>query len=255
MDGLTTVDLAPGGYAEAVPSHQDQAHQALARWAGFPVRREPRPIVFTSMSAAQLDQLAEDARFRAMFDGPAVAESELPAELIPAATAYCRDVHTGASGSLAPVIRGPGPFATDRGVRDLPAWMMYPANRRWPFIAVDPEFERQMTWRPHGLVPSGGEESSLAGDGRTLTYRFIGTPKVYAAYPHAEVYETDTAVFVQPMEVPLDGGDGVRLAYMERREVVVRLAAPLGNRVLISRGHGPGADTFGAPLTVLPSGS
>lgn len=39
--------------------------------------------------------------------------------------------------------------------------------------------------------------------------------------------------------------------YAEMREVVVRLAAPLGDRVLIWTGAGPG--TFGTPRTVLTS--
>ncbi|MEE3918664.1 hypothetical protein V2I01_09675 [Micromonospora sp. BRA006-A] len=90
----------------------------------------------------------------------------------------------------------------------------------------------------------------LAHDGRTLTFRFIGTPAQYADYPDAEVFETDTAVLVEPVEVARDG-NGYRLDYAEEREVVVRLAAPLGNRVLVGVGHGPGTTTFGLPITVL----
>jgi hypothetical protein len=40
---------------------------------------------------------------------------------------------------------------------------------------------------------------------------------------------------------------------MERREVVVRLAAALGNRVLIWLAHGAGYDTCGSPRTVITS--
>jgi hypothetical protein len=50
--------------------------------------------------------------------------------------------------------------------------MMYPDDRRWPFIVLDPEFSRQMTWRPENLSEwATTEESELAPDGRTLTYR------------------------------------------------------------------------------------
>ena len=45
------------------------------------------------------------------------------------------------------------------------------------------------------------------------------------------------------------------LTVAEKREVVVRLADALGNRVLISAGHGIGADTFGSPLTVMAAAS
>lgn len=233
----------------------EHIRQALARWEGFPVHREPRPIVLTKMGALELDRLKADTRWRALFDGPGVSESELPPEIVPAALAYCRNVQTGAPGPLARVIRANGPFATDRGLRELPAWMMYPARRRWPFIALDPDFGRRMTWSPPGLSAGGHQESVLADDGRTLTYRFTGTPRQYADYPHAEVFETDTAVLVSPVEDPLDGPGGLRLAYAEEREVVVRLATPLGNRVLICLAHGPGSSTFGSPVTVITSSS
>jgi len=231
----------------------EDVQQALAKWQGFPVRQEPRPIVLTSLGPIVLDRLAADPRWRAVFDGPAVPESELPPELVPAAIDYCRNVQTGAPRPLAPVVRGSGPFGTDRGLRELPAWMMYPDDRRWPFVALDPQFERERTWWPTGLVDSGSEDSVLADDGRTLTYRFMGTPAPYADYPRADVFETDTAVFVEPVEVPLDGPDSIRLAYAEEREVVVRLAAPLGNRVLVWAAHGAGYDTCGAPRTVISS--
>jgi hypothetical protein len=236
-----------------VPIHPEHARQALARWEEFPVHREPRPIVLTRMGVPRLDRLAADAQFRALFDGPGVAEPELPPAIAPAAIKYCSDVQTGAPRALARIIRANGPFCTDRGLRELPAWMMYPADRRWPFIALDPDFERLMTWSPPGLRVSGDEESALAYDGRTLTYRFTGTPRPYADFPDAVVFETDTAVLVDPVEVPLDEPDSVRLDYIEEREVVVRLAAPLGNRVLIGIANGVDSDTFGAPLTVITS--
>ncbi|MFJ5665782.1 hypothetical protein ACIQAR_08820 [Micromonospora chalcea] len=233
-----------------MPIDVERARQALALWDDFPVHREPRPIVLTEMGVAALDRLKADTEWRALFDGPGVSEADLPPEIAPDAIDYCRDVQSGAQRPLARIIRAHGPFATDRGVRELPAWMMYPDDRRWPFIAMDPDVKRRMTWRPSGLAAVHHEEAVLADDGRTLTYRFTGTPRQYADYPHAEVFETDTAVLVTPVEVDLDG-DGIRLDYAEEREVVVRLAAPLGNRVLIHTGHGPGTPTFGSPITVL----
>ena len=219
---------------------------ALEKWAGFPVDREPRPIVLTGQSPQEADRLAADPRWRAVFDGPAVPESELPPELLPAARHYCRDVRTGRRRPLARIVRADGPFATDRGLRELPAWMMFPADRRWPFIALDPEFERRMTWSPGETNPGEHEECLLGADGRTLTYRFMGTPRAYADYPRAEVHETRTAVCVDPVEVATDPPDGIRLAYAEVREVVVRLAAPLGPRLLVSA-------RTGAARTVVPA--
>ncbi|MBY8874526.1 hypothetical protein K7640_22110 [Micromonospora sp. PLK6-60] len=231
----------------------EHARQALARWEGFPVHREPRPVVLTAMGVTALERLRADTRWREVFDGPGVPHSALPPELVPAAIKYCSDVQTGAPRPLARLIRANGPFATDRGRRELPAWMMYPDDRRWPFIALDPDFEHRMTWRPPGLSACDHEEAVLAEDGRTLTYRFTGTPTPYADYPYAEVFETDQAVLVEPVEVPRDGPDSARLDYAEEREVVVRLAAPLGDRVLIGQAHDPGSATFGSPITVLTS--
>ena len=212
-------------------------------WEDFPVHREPRPIVLTSLSAPALDALRSDVRSRLLVDGQTVTESELPAELLSDAIEYCRDIHTGKQQPLARIVRGDGPFGTDRGLMQLPAWMMYPDNRRWPFVALDPEFSRRRTWTPPGLKPSSHAGAVLADDGRTLTFRFLGTPAAYADYPRADVYETETAVCVEPIEVDRYSGRGIRLTYVEDREVVVRLDALFGNRVLIE-GH------EGSPITV-----
>lgn len=207
-------------------------------------------MVLTDFGAPELDLIAADERWRAVFDGPAVPESELPPELLAAAVDYCHDVRTGEERPLARIVRGDGPFATDRGPRELPAWMMFPGNRRWPFVALDPEFEKRRVWLPVGLRHYHEEASTLAADGVTLTYRFVGTPAEYADHPRADVYETATAVAVEPVEVTHDGPDGIRLAYAETREVVVALSAPLGNRVLVWAPHGADSDTCGAPRVV-----
>jgi hypothetical protein len=232
---------------------RDSAQQALGLWRDFPVHREPRPIVLTAFTPAELDRLAREAPWRRPLQGSAVPESTLPAELRRSAIDYCHDVQTGAERPLAPIFRRDAPFATDRGRRELPAWVMYPDDRRWPWIELDPEFRREHAWWPEGLRLSLGETATLGSDGRTLTYRFIGTPSSYADYPETHVVESETAVLVHPVEVDLDGGTGVRLAYMEEREVVVRLDARLGNRVLTWGAGGPGSDTFGSPVTVLPA--
>lgn len=231
----------------------EDVREALAKWADFPVAREPRPVVLTSMSALELDRLKNDAAWRTVFGGPGVSEAELPSELRPELSHYYRDLGE-VPEPLPRIVRALGPFATDRGFQQLPAWMMYPDARRWPFIALDPEFRRRMTWRPESIGDDAAtEESVLSGDGRTLTYRFMGTPAVYAAYPHAEVFETDTAVLVDPVEVALDSPYGARFAYAEEREVVVRLDAPLGNRVLISLPRNVAPDRRGTPRRVIVS--
>lgn len=234
-----------------MPSERDIANAALARWDGFPVDREPRPIVLTELDATALDRLSADREWRMIFDGPAVPESALPPELVPPAIAYCRDVMTGEQRPLAPVIHADGPFGTDRGRQFLPAWMMYPDNRRWPFVELDPGFRRERTWCPPGLRLDSAEESALAADGQTLTYRFMGAPEAYADYHDARVYETAKAVCVIPVAVSFSEPGDVEPAYAERREVVVHLSAPLGNRVLVAAGRLPDSDMFASPQPVI----
>jgi hypothetical protein len=228
--------------------------QALARWADFPVDREPRPVVLTEFDMNELDAIAGDQRWRTLSSLPAVPESELPDELRDAAVGYCHDARTGERQPLARLVRGNGPFATDRGPRELPAWMMFPEYQRRPFVALDPEFGRRRTWWPDGLCMFQDRPSTLAADGRTLTYRFVGTPAGYADFPTAEVFETETAVVVRPVMVNRDRPNRIRADYLSTREVVVRLAAPLGNRVLVWKAHGANRDTCGTPRTVLVEG-
>lgn len=119
-----------------------------------------------------------------------------------------------------------------------------------------------MAWHPVGLKAVSGEISTIGGDGRTLTYRFGAHPSCVAADPSAVATEAATAVFVSPVEQWLAGPDAYWPSVVETHEVVVRLAAPLSNRVLVGHGHGHGqghrhglglgTDTLGTPLTVLP---
>ena len=219
--------------------------EALAMWDDFPVDRDPRPVVLTMPSAQWEDAAAALLRRFRIFDAPAVPERELPPGQLAAARRYCRDVQTGVPGRLGRIVRAAVPFATDRGDRRLPALVMLPDNRRWPFLVLDRDFERNRTWCPPGLPgPTEAPVSRLAGDDRTLTFRFFGQPEQVADFPNAVVTETATAVHVEPVRRYLrpDGYDAPMS--VEEREVVVRLAAPMGGRALINE--------YGSPLTVVP---
>ncbi|WP_229076053.1 hypothetical protein [Actinoplanes sp. DH11] len=227
--------------------------EALDRWADFPVHREPRPIVLSAISTD--DWLRANPGWRADLTGPGVvlpAEDDLPPSLLAAALAYCEGLRLPPGRRLGPLIRGDGPFGTDRGVQLLPAWMMVPDGRRSPFIAMDPHFEHNHTWWPPGLRTTSSQPASLAADGRTLTFRFAAHPGV--DYPGAKVHETATAVLIEPVGIRQRDAS---LDYIYDREMLLRLNAPLGNRVLIStgHGHGHGHDTCGAPTMVIASGT
>jgi hypothetical protein len=231
---------------------QEHVRLALAARDDFPVDRDPRPIVFTAAIPTWHDRAAAELRASRVFEAPAVAQSALTPEQLRAACDCCRDVNTLEPGPLGRIVRARMPFTTDRGERRLPAWIMLPDNRRRPFVALEPDFERAMTWHPAGLrQPIGAEVSTLAEDGRTLTFRFMAQPPAVADYPDAVVTETETAVHVAPIERWVLPADHEYPSVAVEREVVVRLGAGLGNRVLINLGHGVGSDTFGSPLTVI----
>lgn len=241
------------GWAMQNAESEDAAAQrALDRWTEFPVHREPRPIVLVQLSGELLDSLRRSPRLHRQFHQRAVAEAELPDELRQDALTYCHDVQTGDLRPLAEIHRGEGLFGTDRGPRWLPAWLMYPPDRRWPFMGLDPSFAREHTWRPRGDMLSYYHlASEVTADGLTLTYRFEGQPTFYADYPTAKVYESDTAVVVWPVAVETVDPATPRLGIAHNREVVVTLQRPLGNRVLVTPEPWDSPEWVGVPRAVI----
>jgi len=116
----------------------ERVRAAPAKWADYPVDRERRPIVLTGYTPQTADRLAADPRRRSVFDGPAVPESDLPAELLPVARWYCRDVHTGGAAAAGP--HRPGGRSVRRrsrapgtsGVDDIPGQSATAVHRHGP---------------------------------------------------------------------------------------------------------------------------
>ena len=241
-----------GHTLEGMALDPDHVRPALARWDDFPVDDDPRRVVLTAPTPQWLDFMSARLRRSRTFDAPAVPESELTPEQLARALSYCEDVRSGEARPLGKIVRAAARFTTDRGDQKLPALVMFPADRRWPLAMVDTAFEQHMTWCPPGLQPTSGLVSWLAEDDQTLTFRFQGQLAYVADYPAAVVSETRTAVLIDPIEELLLGPDQCYPASSADREVVARLAAPLGNRVLIGKGNGVGTSNFGSPLTVVP---
>lgn len=234
----------------------DAIRRVTAKWDDFPVTREPRPIVLTQLTPTAWQQELERTPWQAYFDDPAAVFEQAPPAWFPGTL---REFFGGRRivppETWGPMVRGPAPFATDRGVRRLPAWWLRHPDTGGAWFGPDAQFLRTQTWRPPGLDQDAGspEESRLAPDGRTLTYRFLGHPDLYADYPHADVFETETIVAVQPVRVSVGKPGGLQLPFMQEREVTVQLAASLGNRVLVNVDLGGGSeDAFNAlPRTVI----
>ncbi|GHJ43536.1 hypothetical protein Cs7R123_08780 [Catellatospora sp. TT07R-123] len=239
----------------------------LAAWADFPVDRKPRPIVLIG-EAVKVDGFTTgDAKLAflkgslsleaALPPGPATVRVrlhdgvfELPA--IGARAAYDRIAAVGRPDSapdaspapmrITKVELGTAQFHTDRGPLTLPAWLFTGPEMMGPLAVPAPG--PAAFWRPDEPGYSGIGNGSIAADGVTLT---VQLPQPQAACPgqpvlryQAEAVESGTAVTVGlrvvetlPPATPAAGGECGSDLVLRSAPYTVRLAGPLGARVLV----------------------
>ena len=200
----------------SMPWHQgwnpvpDAAWMALLadRWATFPARAQPRPIVLVA-EAEHVPGFATDETKIAWVQ-----------ERDSAPTTASPD---------------PAPFATDRGPQLLPCVHVAAAGALGTITRAD--LSKVDVWSPTGRPSdehwySAVEATSDPADPLVLKWRFVGSPEAYTDYPDAEVMETATAVVVipRPVERP---GTGARRSSAQTREVAAQLQSPIGGRVLL----------------------
>jgi hypothetical protein len=257
----------PTGPAPGPPG-PDRA--VLDHWRDFPVRRTPRPVivlgelsVMDGLTTALAKEAAAQGRYeltvplptrsagstrvrlpdgpvtvplitaRAAFDAlRALPEPVPPAMLVPALT-------------VTRVELGTAEFLTDRGRWRLPAWLFHVREGLRPvaWLALDPA----LLWRPARAprwtsVPG----NSIGADGVTLTVILPAPdPKVcpgdpaWAYYPVAIESPTAVAVGVRGRIVSIAPGrrDYHQCGYDVRghsQPYRIRLAEPLGNRVVLN---------------------
>jgi hypothetical protein len=212
----------------------DAERRALEAWSTFPVDADPRPLVLAGPTVRILGGYKSGGAKRAAFTGRPAPDPgvDVPAEVVAAVTPHAA-LPPGEAAALriTAATLGEAEFVTDRGPRTLPAWFLEFADMNGPTVVLDPAVAAG-AWP--AVTPDGSPMSDavLHGDGRTLTFSFLGSPARYTDYPEAVVLESDTAVVVSPVDVDKANTDGIRLLYAERRSVQVVLAAPLGARVL-----------------------
>lgn len=237
----------------------------LARFADFPVDRKPRPILLLGGRVQEYGYTSGDAKI-AMSQGKLKLQAELPdspatvsAVLadgtfeLPAITsrqAYDMLVAVGDPASapdadppplvVTKVALGTAEFRTDRGPRLLPAWLFTAPESIQPLtVAALADTAFWPVESTDGVMGSAG----LAADGLTLTVRLATPPPPCPGEPTheyaAEAVETAKAAAVvlrivatSPAATPGSGGC-VRDAMLRTAEYTVRLAQPLGNRVLL----------------------
>ena len=246
---------------------------ALARWQNFPADQNPRPIVLLSTDspgqgfdsgdakiAGLCQKFALSTRLPVVIPPPAVVtwldgtNATYPGA--PAAEAFAALMKPGRGGSnsrcttIAPlpvtaVRLGAAGFMTDRGVAHIPAWLFRAtgawAEFQWPAIIAS-------AFWPGPFERSIGGGATVSADGRLLTFGFVGGPPdgpcaedytgVVAESPHA------VAVAVQSNPGRVQGGPVACDLVGHLRSVTVRLANPLGGRVLV--------DASGAVVDACP---
>lgn len=256
------------GVGIAAPTSDGDPQAALAAWQSFPVTSTPRPLVLTGGNVlnppggfATGDQKLAyvDGRFAlatTLQTGPTAAAGFSLLSAKAALDQLRRHPPSTNSWNTAPPLRGTeatltsANFGTDRGPRLLPAWRFTLAGVSGPaqVLAVAPEQQ----WAPKPALLEPTVRASIAADDQTVTYSFIGGP---AGRPPCgsdytgKATESRTAAvlsvqLVTPPASTSPGQDPVACtAIGAQRTVTVRLAAPLGGRVLLT--------AQGAPIQVV----
>ncbi len=219
---------------------REQARRALQAWSGFPADRQARPLVL-------LGGVTMSGGFRtgeqkiAFIRGAIEVVPGFPPDILRVMRREPRD-HAGPPLTLTTAAKSSTQFCTDRGRRQLPAWKVRARDVPEPIWVLDPATIQQAWWPSDQDFPGWqGTTAALQPDGRTLTMTFTGGPAAWKQYPSAEVLESRGALALIPAEVDT-GPDGWRILVGHPREVMVTLARPLGNRVLL--------DQSGAPVMV-----
>jgi hypothetical protein len=233
------------------PWYKDVARAGLERWDHFPVGADPRPLVLTGVAwrtAGFVDGASKRSFTAGAIKGiPGVPDE--PVELLRRALRHSRVVSDTAF-LVTHADRSQTEFWTDRGRRLLPAWRIESPNARGVVWVMD-EATLDRVWVPpsesatRAAEPCTLHRATLFQDGVTLRLRFTGAPKSIVAYDGL-ILETTTAVCVIPVERLLKSipRSTWTRTLNHSREFTVRLARPLGGRVLVS--------LTGRPLAVLP---
>jgi hypothetical protein len=218
-------------------------------WASFPVDGGRRPIVLNGPVVRVPGFVSSEAKI-AFHRGAIDVADHVPAPAVRSLRRAAPQRRPGGGSALRLSDAKPteSEFDTDRGRARLPGWQCDLSDTLGPVVVLDAAVVDE-AWTPTEMPEdyhfmSGGE--AVQEDPVTFTYRFTGSPRAYTDYPDVTILETPTAVAVAPRAVERPGTRN-RLLYAEQREVRVRLATPLGDRVMVT--------VIGLPVTVAyPAG-
>ncbi|GAA1410171.1 hypothetical protein ACFQZ4_35380 [Catellatospora coxensis] len=256
--------------AEASPPADEAAR--LARFADFPVDRKPRPILLLDGRVREYGYHTGDAKIAMsqgrlklrteLPDSPATVRAALPdgtfeLPAISSRQAYdllaaVGDPASAPDASPAPLLitkveLGTAEFRTDRGPRLLPAWLFTAPDSFQPLAVAAPA---DTAFWPVEFTDRVMDQAGLAADGVTLTLRLPAPGPLCPGQPvreyAAEAVETAQAAVVRlrvstafPAATPGGAESCVRDAMLRTALYTVRLAQPLGNRVLLGPSDNP----------------
>jgi hypothetical protein len=223
------------------PDEQRIGQHSLEPWRDFPVDADPRPIVLLGELAGVEGFTTGEAKL-AFVNGQIDPAGNVPPEAEAAFKRLTKPADGTTPVRVLSTTKGTATFATDRGVRELPAWWF----RLTDAIGDIAVLAEQVQWHRPRSAP-GAHEVSV--DGLTL---MLTLPKPPAACPgeptrtaHAEALESPTAVAVglrTELGPPAPGerqGQCVQTLMLEFAEYPVTLDKPLGNRVLVDAQGNP----------------
>lgn len=204
-------------YRAYVVTHSEaEARAAVERWRDFPVTTHPRPAVLVGPAHRPEEGFVDGSSKLAYIAGAIEGTTGVPEEPV---RVLRRLGHPSPGRIAAPLLvmraeRAEAPFWTDRGQRPFSAWRLEAVGARGPIWVMD-DVALASCWFPPLLelgAPRGPHDAvagTLALDGVTLTFRFIGSrPSVMVSY-EAHTLETPTAICViakgiRNPEIPLD---------------------------------------------------
>ncbi|MEO7261861.1 MAG: hypothetical protein ABI047_11510 [Jatrophihabitantaceae bacterium] len=239
-----------------------QPEKALAGWQPFPVSASPRPVVLTrgmvldpsTGFATSEDKLAYINGNYDLGTALPTAPATFGGYAVVTAKAALDRLGMTASGQqssarlrIVKVRLTRANFGTDRGLQLLPAWQFTLAgvtdSVRVFAVAQSPLWPAKPS-----EVTAAQEQASIAADDQSVTYSFVGGPtgpSPCGVEYKAKVTESPTAAMINVAEVTPNPAGGSTSADQAcdavgyERTVTVRLAAPLGNRVLLNAQGSP----------------